>query len=161
MEGQPKKTYLFFDEREERITARIATFVLFLTQIGLAGIIFYRRYALHQSNDQITDLNLLLAVSLFGFIALRLFLSAGLPDLSLKTTLFIYAGFVLTLGIILTIWFGFPRFAEWHNTVVPVLIGPAILLALYHGFAYLGRKRLEKELLGDDQDRDDQDQQDS
>lgn len=139
------KSFLF-DEREERITARIALFFLFLTQMGLAGIIFYRRYALHQTNSQIADLNILLAASLFGFIAIRLIFGAGLPVPSLKTTLMIYAGFVFLLGVILTLWYGFPAPGEWKTTILPVMLGPAILLAAYHLFAVLGRKRMEKEL---------------
>jgi hypothetical protein len=137
---------IFMDERQERITSRIALFFLYFTQIALAGIIFYRRYVLHQSNDEIADLNILLAVSLFGFIAIRLLFNAGLPILRWKTTLIIYVGFVLVLGTILTIWYGFPPASKWSTTLLPVLIGPAIVLGLYHVFAVLGQKRMQKDL---------------
>jgi hypothetical protein len=146
MEKERKAKPFFYDERQERITSRIAVFFLFLTQIALAGIIFYRRYVLHQRNTEIADLNILLAASLYGFIAVRLFFSAGIPTLSIKKTLIIYAGFVLLLGTILTLIYGFPPVSEWHNTLLPVVLGPAILLGLYHLFSYLGQKRMQKEI---------------
>jgi len=144
-EQKQKKTFLL-DEREQRLTAGIATIFLFLTQIGLAGMIFYRRYGLHQSNEQIADMNYLLAFSLIGFVAVRLLLSAGLPNLSLKTTLWIYFGFILSLGIILTIWFGFPEPSKWSTTLLPVALFPAIILGLYHVLSAVGKKLLEREL---------------
>jgi predicted ABC-type sugar transport system permease subunit len=145
MTDKKKMTFLI-DEREQRLTASIATIFLFLTQIGLAVIILVRRYVQHQTNEQISDLNLLLALSLFGFAAVRLLLNAGLPALTIKTTLRLYIGFVFCLSLILTLWFGFPQPAEWSTTLLPVALFPAILLALYHGFSILGRKLLEKEL---------------
>jgi cytochrome b subunit of formate dehydrogenase len=128
MEKERKIKPYFYDERQERITARIAVFFLFLTQIALGGVILYRRYVLHQSNTEIADLNILLAASLYGFIAVRLLFSAGVPTLNMKKTLIIYAGFVLVLGTILTLIYGFPPVNRWHNTLLPVLLGPAILL---------------------------------
>ena len=148
MEKEKKTKPYFYDERQRRITSRIAVFFLFLTQIALGCIIFYRRYVLHQTNAEIADLNILLAASIYGFIAVRLLFSAAVPTLSLKKTLIIYAGFVLILGTILTLIYGFPPVNQWHNTLLPVLLGPAILLGLYHLFAYLGQKRMEKEIEG-------------
>lgn len=146
MQNEKKTKPYFYDERQERITSRIALFFLFLTQIALGGVILYRRYGLHQSNAEIADLNILLSLSLFGFFAVRLFFSASSPVLRFKTTLVIYAGFVLILSTILTLIYGFPPMNQWYNTLLPVLLGPAILLVLYHLFATLGRKRMEKQM---------------
>ena len=144
-ELKKKKTF-FVDEREQLLTANIAVIFLFLTQIGLGGIIFYRRYGLDQTNEQIADMNYLLAFSIFGFFAVRLLLGAGLPALSLKTTLLIYFGFILSLGTILTIWFGFPQPAEWSTTLLPLAVLPAVVLGLYHVFSAVGRKLLERKI---------------
>jgi hypothetical protein len=47
---------------------------------------------------------------------------------------------------VLSLVYGLPTLDNWTNTLLPVLLGPAILIGLYAGLAYLGKKRIEHEI---------------
>ena len=134
------------DERMQILTGRIATIFLSLTQVALLGIILYRRYFLGQEEAYYSDVRLVLGFSVFGYIAARLYYGAVLPMLSFKQLVYIYVGFVVFLTVVLSIWLGLPTLDNWQNTILPVLLGPAILLGGYWLVAYLGKKRMEKEI---------------
>ena len=133
------------DERTQIVTGKIAVIFLGLTQTALLGIILYRRYFLGQSEGYYADIRTVLLVSVFGYIAARLYYGAVLPVLSFKTIVYIYLGFVTFLTVVLSIWYGLPSLDNWQNTILPVLLGPAILISLYWLIAYLGKKRMDKE----------------
>ncbi|MBI9045121.1 MAG: hypothetical protein JEZ06_11590 [Anaerolineaceae bacterium] len=141
------KAPIISDERMQIISGRIAAIFLGLTQTALLGIILYRRYYLGQGDAYYSDIRLVLGVSVFGSIAARLYYGAVLPMLSLKKLLVIYAAFVTFLTIVLSIWLGLPTLDNWQNTILPVLLGPAILLGAYWLVAYLGKKRMDKEII--------------
>jgi apolipoprotein N-acyltransferase len=134
------------DERMQIITGRIAVVFLSLTQTAILGIILYRRYFLGQDEAYYSDIRIVLGFSVFGYIAARLYYGAVLPVLSIKKLVAIYVGFVIFLTIVLSIWLGPPTLDNWHNTILPVLLGPAILAAAYWLMAYLGKRRMEKEI---------------
>ena len=85
------------DERMQIITGRIAVIFLTLTQTALLGIILFRRYVLGQGESYYTDIRIVLGISVFGYIAARLYYGAVLPVLSAKYLLAIYIGFVIFL----------------------------------------------------------------
>jgi len=91
-----------------------------------------------------SDFRLILGLSVFGYIAVRLYYGAVLPILSFRKLFYIYIGFVGFLFAVLSIWLGLPTLDNWTNTILPVLLGPAILLFLYWLFAYLGKKRMDR-----------------
>lgn len=134
------------DERMQIVTGRIAVIFLSLTQTAILGIILYRRYFLGQGDEYYNDIRIVLGVSVFGYIAARLYYGAVLPVLSFKKLAVIYVGFVVFLSVVLSIWFGLPTIDDWQNTILPVLLGPAILVSAYWLMAYLGKKRMEKEI---------------
>lgn len=74
-------------------------------------------------------------------------ISAGiLPVLNLKGTLIMYA--VLT-GLVVggsLITYGFPPLSDWANTWLPATLGPAILVGLYSLTAWLGKRRIERQI---------------
>jgi hypothetical protein len=134
------------DERTIQITGRIATIFLGLTQVALVLAIFYRRYLLGQYSAEYRDIQIILLVSILGYFAARLYYAAFLPVPSLKAAIIIYVGMVVVLFIILSIWLGLPDLNNWRNNILPVVAGPAVLVGLYHLFAYLGKKRAQKDL---------------
>jgi len=134
------------DERMQIIAARIAFIVLGLTQTAMLGIILYRRFVLEQSNAQVLDLRILLMVSVFGYIAARLYFGAVLPILSFKKLLIIYICLTIVLAVTLSLWLGMPALDNWQNTILPAVLGPAILVSGYGLIAWLGKKRVEKEI---------------
>ena len=137
--------FFISDERMQIVTGKIAVIFLALTQTAILGIILYRRYFLGQGEEYYNDIRTVLGVSVFGYIAARLYYGAVLPVLSFKTIASIYVGFVTFLTVVLSIWYGLPTLDNWQNTILPVLLGPAILLFLYWLMAYLGKKRMDKE----------------
>ena len=135
-----------FDERTLNVNARVSQVSLMLTQLGLYAIIFYRVYILQQPDETVNDLRILLTVSVFGTMIATLYLGGLLPKLKFKTLVFIYLGFVAFLGTVLTLWLGVPDLSDWQNNILPVLVGPAILIGAYWLFAWLGAKRIEKQI---------------
>ena len=140
------KIQLLTDERMQIITGRIAVICLSLTQLALLSIILYRRYYLGQNEYQYKDINLVLGLSLFSYFAARLYYGAVLPILSIKKLAYIYLGFVVFLTVVLSLWLGLPTLDNWQNTILPVVLGPAIIVFLYWLMAHLGQKRMEKEI---------------
>ena len=92
-----------WDERTESLSGKIATIFLGLTQVAMLGIILYRRYYLGQPEEAYNDLRIVLAFSVFGYIAARLYFGALIPKFSLKSLALIYVGFVLFLFVVLSL----------------------------------------------------------
>ena len=134
------------DERSRQSTAQAAAIWLGVTQVLLAGVIFYRLYVLGQPDEQIRDFQAVLAISLFGFVALQLFLGGILPVLGWKGLLGAYAllAGVITGGCLLI--FGWPAPADWANTWLPSLLGPALFVGAYALIARLGQWRIERQI---------------
>lgn len=134
------------DERSHQINGMIAQVFLGLTQIFLAAILFYRLYVLGQPDAQLNDLRLLLAFSIFGYIAARLFFGGILPELSWKPALIAYAALAGLITVVCLLIYGWPAPADWAVTWLPALLGPAIIIGLYALVAYLGKRRVEREI---------------
>ena len=140
------KSFFSTDERMSVLSGQIGIIFLSLTQLALLGSILYRRYVLDQPEEYYNDLRVILAFSLFGFIATRLYLGAVNPVLSGRTLFTLYAGSVVSLFVILSAWFGLPSMDNWHNTILPVVLGPAILVGGLWAFSALGKRRLDKSM---------------
>ncbi|MEN8243227.1 MAG: hypothetical protein ABFS17_15050 [Chloroflexota bacterium] len=132
------------DERTALVSARVSQVTLALTQIVLLGIILYRGYLLNQPDSQLTDLRLLLAFSVFGNIFATLFFSGNFPKPGTRTVIVLYLGLVVVLFAVLSIWLGLPSISEWQTTILPVLVGPALLIGLYLLAVKLGENRLDR-----------------
>ena len=63
------------DERIERMNGQVSFYFLMLTQIGLAGILCFKRYIQGLPTSETISLAWLLGVSIGGYWALRLYLS--------------------------------------------------------------------------------------
>ena len=135
-----------FDERTLNVNARVSQFALVLTQLGLLGIILFRTYFLDQPDNLNNDLRILLGLSVFGTMFATLLFGGMLPQIKFRNLVVIYLGFVALLFIVLTLWLGLPDLADWQNNILPVLLGPAILLGAYWFFAWLGAKRIDSQI---------------
>ena len=67
------------DERTRSTTLHAAAIWLGVTQVLLVGVIFYRLYVLGQPDEEITDFRVVMAISIFGYLGLQLFLGGMLP----------------------------------------------------------------------------------
>ena len=138
-----------FDERTLTINARVSQIALVITQLGLLGIILFRDYVLNQPGETINDLRILLGISVFGTMFATLFFGGILPLIRFRSIVYIYLGFVVFLFVVLSLWLGFPDFSDWQNNILPVLAGPAILLGVYWLFAWLGKRRIDRQIESD------------
>ncbi len=133
------------DERIERMNGQVSFFFLMLTQIGLAGILCYKRYIQGLPTSETIALAWLLGLSTGGYWALRLYLSGILPLLSFRKLLMIYLIAVALIAIPTYFIRGLPEPERWYEVLYP-FIGVAVVLAFYALVSYFGKRRLEKYL---------------
>ena len=141
-----RKPLFSTDERTSAISGKIAFVFLSLTQIALLGSILYRRFIAGQSPQAYADIRYILLLSVFGYAAARLYYAVILPLPGIKSLLLAYGGLVVTLFTILSLWLGLPTLDNWQNTLLPVLLGPALIVSIYWLLAYLGNRRLENQI---------------
>lgn len=137
---------LQIDERTRSTTRYAAAIWLGVTQVLLAGVVFYRLYVMGQPDEEIRDFQSVLAISLFGYAALQLFLGGVMPIPTWKGAFVSYL--VLTLlisGVCLAIY-GWPQPAEWTVTWLPAILGPALLIGAYMLVARIGQWRIDRQL---------------
>jgi phosphoglycerol transferase MdoB-like AlkP superfamily enzyme len=137
---------LHTDERTRSSTRYAAAIWLGVTQVLLAGVVFYRLYVLGQPDEQIRDFQAVLAISIFGYLALQLFLGGVMPIPTWKGAITMYlilAGAIVTVCLLINGW---PQASEWASTWLPSLLGPAILVGAYVLAAHLGHRRIERQL---------------
>jgi phosphoglycerol transferase MdoB-like AlkP superfamily enzyme len=137
---------LQIDERTRSSARYAAAIWLGVTQLLLVGVIFYRLYVLGQPDEEIRDFQAVLAISLFGYLALQLFLGGVMPVPTWQGAVLSY---VLLAGVIAVVSIsvhGWPQADEWRTTWLPGLLGPALLIAAYILAARLGRWRIERQL---------------
>lgn len=123
-----RKFFHVSDERMAVVSGRIATVFLVLTQSALLVDILYRRMVLEQPEAKYRDLRWILLGSVFLYLAARLVAGAVLPKLSWEVLISAYIVLVFGLFIVLSLWLGLPDLANWQNTILPVVLGPALLV---------------------------------
>ncbi|MBD3236849.1 MAG: hypothetical protein GF330_09105 [Candidatus Eisenbacteria bacterium] len=134
------------DERVRSNARYAAAILLGVTQVLLAGVIFFRLYVLGQPDAEIRDFQAVLGISIFGYIALQLFLGGIFPIPTLRGALIAYVALTgLVAGGCILIY-GVPPIENWANTWLPAVAGPAILVGAYALLARLGKQRLEKQI---------------
>jgi hypothetical protein len=134
------------DERTRSNTRFAAAIWLGVTQVLLAGVVFYRLYVLGQPDEQIRDFQAVLAISIFGYLALQLFLGGVMPVPTWKGAALTYVVLSVVISVVCLLIYGWPPLAEWSNTWLPALLGPALLIAAYALVARAGRWRVERRL---------------
>jgi CDP-diglyceride synthetase len=138
------KTHMI-DERIERMNGQVSFFFLLLTQVGLGGILFYKRYIQGLPTSETISIAWLLGLSVGGYWALRLYLSGILPLVSFRKLLMIYLIAVALITIPTYLIHGLPEPDRWYEVLYP-FIGVAVVLGLYFLVSYFGKRRLEKYL---------------
>ena len=137
---------LQIDERTRSTTRYAAAIWLGVTQVLLAGVVFYRLYVMGQPDEEIRDFQSVLAISLFGYAALQLFLGGVMPVPTWKGAVVSYLVLTaLICGVCLAIY-GWPQATEWADTWLPALLGPALLIGAYMLVARVGQWRIERQL---------------
>lgn len=144
-----KKLGFQWDERSEQVAGRSAMIMLGLTQVALGAILLTRLYVLGQPDEELRDIQLVLLGSIAGYFSLRSFLGGIMPVPTPKQALIAYVSLFAFLFITLSLWLGLPDLRDWANTILPVVVGPAIIVGGYWFIARLGQKRIERALDSD------------
>lgn len=140
------KKFSTMDERTERLNGQISFLILMLTQIAVAGAIFYKRYIQGLDVEYYQTFSAILAASMFIYWGLRLYLSGILPVISWQALLGIYVALVLAISIPSALIHGLPTAQNWDSTILPAAGGPAVIVIGYWLIAYFGKRRLDKEI---------------
>jgi hypothetical protein len=134
------------DERKEWVAGKISGIVLGITQVALGLSVLYRAYFLNQTTNEFGDIVVIMLLSIGANIFASLYYGGFYPVLKIRTLVYIYLGLVLTIAGVATAKHGPPDLSEWYNNILPALLGPALILGLYHWVAKMGEKRLNQHL---------------
>ena len=134
------------DERTRSNTRYAAAIWLGVTQVLLAGVIFYRLYVIGQPDREIQDFQAVLMISIFGYLALQLYFGGVMPVPTWRGAI---AAYLLLTTCIVTgclIIYGLPPAEDWANTWLPAVLGPALLVCGYAIVARLGQWRIDRQI---------------
>lgn len=134
------------DERTQANTRYAAAIWLGVTQVLLAGVLFYRLYALGQPDEELRDIRAVLAISIFGYLALQLLLGGVMPMPTWRGAIAAYLALTSAVVIVCLAIYGWPEPTAWASTWLPSLLGPALMIGGYALFARLGRWLVERRL---------------
>jgi hypothetical protein len=134
------------DERTELINGKVSAVVLLSTQVALALAIFYKRYIQHLDTSYTGAFSTILIVSMGIYWGFRLYLSGALPVLPLRVYIAKYFAIVAVIVIPSGIIHGWPTAQNWTNTILPAATVPAIVVFLIWLIAFLGKRRIEKQI---------------
>lgn len=132
------------DERIRANAGRAAWAWLGVTQVLLAGVVFYRLLVLGQADSEIRDIQTVLAISLLGHIAMQLYMGGLFPVLTWKGMLAAYLVLFALISAGSIFAMGLPAPEEWKTTWLPAALGPALVVGLYSLVAWLGERRVER-----------------
>jgi hypothetical protein len=141
------------DEREQNVYRTLITGLYFLTLAALIGMQLYRQFVLDQPSEQWNDIALLITFNVLFLLGGGLYLSGAVNLKSIRIRYLVvgYVGFVL-LGLLFTIFkyaivqgqdVGLAQVWDYILTILPIT---ALLLAGWGSLAYLGHRRMEKQL---------------
>ncbi len=134
------------DERTQRLNGQISFYVLMLTHLVLGSTIFYLRYIRNLDVEYYQTFSFILLGSILAYWAARLYTAGILPVISWGALLGIYVALVLVIAIPSALIHGLPTTQNWTTTILPALLGPAIVVVAYWLIAYFGKRRLDKEI---------------
>jgi hypothetical protein len=137
---------LKIDERTRSNTRYAAAIWLGVTQVLLAAVIFFRLYVLGQADEEIRDFQAVLAISIFGYLALQLWLGGVMPVPTWRGMVVSYTALAAVIVAGCLAFYGWPEPAAWTSTWLPALLGPAIFVAAYALVARAGLWRIERQI---------------
>ncbi len=137
---------LIADERTRSGAQLAAALWLGVTQVLLAGVVFYRLYVLGQPDEQLRDFQAVLAISIFGYLFLAAYFGGILPVPTWKGAVVMYAVLVSLIAVVSVAMHGWPAPEDWASTWLPALAGPALLIGLYTAALRFGHWRTERRI---------------
>jgi len=142
-----------FDERETNTFRSLCTLMYLLTIFSLIVIQLYRQFVLHQPQEAWNDIAMLLTVNILVLLGLTLYLTGVLNPRKIKLryllpgyALFVLVGFLFTIfkyTVLLGQDINLPQ--VWSSLSTVVIISGILVLALGL-LAYLGNRRIDKQI---------------
>jgi len=147
------KRYFNLDERETNTFRSLCTIMYLLTVLSLTVIQLYRQFVLHQPRESWNDIAMLLTVNILALLSLTLYLTGVInpPKIKLRYLLAGFALFVL-FGLLFTIFKYTILLGQDLNLAMvwgylsTVVIISGILVLVLALFAYLGNRRIDKQI---------------
>ena len=146
------KTALNVDERTRIIVYRIFAMLYSFTILALIGTLLYRQFVLYQPVEEYKDIaNILTANVIILLGAIFYFGGITFSKIKLKSIFLIYVAFVI-IGFLFTL-FKYKvlveeplGMGEIFGKIYIIVIICGLLTALWVFFAYLGKRKQEKDL---------------
>jgi len=147
------RTTLNLDERSMGIVRKISTALYILTIFSLIGVQLYRQFVLHQPTEAWEDIAVIITFNVVVWLGSLLYLSGIVSpkNINLRYLLAGYLGFIL-IGFVFTVFkynvlenqpLSMDKVLDYLLIIVKV---SGILAIVLGSLAYLGSRRLEKEI---------------
>ena len=142
-----------FDERETNVFRSLSTIMYFFTLFSLIIIQLYRQFVLHQPQEAWNDIAMLLTVNILVLLGLTLYLTGVINPRKIKLryllagyALFVLVGFLFTIFKYAILLGQDINLAQvWSSLSIVVIISGILVLALGL-LAYLGNRRIDKQI---------------
>jgi len=142
-----KKNPFGIDERNKEIFMKICTFLYVVTIYMMIGIILYRQIFLHQDSSQFNDIAMIMSINVILAIAAVLYFGGlSFKKVRIGVALGFYLLMVVLGTVVSVIKYGLSDLAFLFDKFLINAAIAAILVSLWYGLAWLGKRRQDKEL---------------
>lgn len=147
-----KKTRFKVDERGKEVVRRVCSVMYGLTLVALIGTLLFRQFVLNQPVSQFEDIAIIVTANVLVLIVAVLFLG-GIIFQKIRIR-YVMAGYLLY--VVVGFSFTFVKYrvlatpplsmSETFGKLSTVIVICGLITALFVLFAYVGRRRVEREL---------------
>lgn len=135
------------DERTGSLILKICSRFYIVTMIALSGILVYRQALLGQSIDDLQDLAMLFTANVVLWIGAALYYGGiSFGRIRLVPVIIVYVSLVVLGTIFTTLKYGSTTLSAMADHFMTVAAVSAGLVGLWALFAYMGQRRMEKDL---------------
>lgn len=142
-----------FDERETNTFRSLCTLMYLLTIYSLIVIQLYRQFVLHQPQEAWNDIAMLLTVNILVLLGLTFYLTGVINPRKIKLrnllagyALFVLVGFLFTIFKYAVLLGQDINLAQVWSSLSTVVIISGILVLALGLFAFLGNRRIDKQI---------------
>jgi len=147
------KRHFKLDERETNTFRSVCTLMYLLTIFSLIILQLYRQFVLNQPQEAWNDIAMLLTVNILVLLGLTFYLTGVLNPLRIKLryilvgyALFVLVGFLFTIFKYAVLLGQDINLAQVWSSLSTVVIISGILVLALGLLAYLGNRRIDKQI---------------
>jgi hypothetical protein len=142
-----------FDERETNTFRSVCTLLYLITIFSLMIIQLYRQFVLNQPQEAWNDIAMLLTVNILALLGLTLYLTGvvnprrfKLRNILVGYALFVLVGFLFTIFKYAVLLGQEINLAQVWSSLTTVVIISGVLALVLGLLAYLGNRRIDKQI---------------